>query len=92
MFDPTPVIVAPTVLFLLVVAPIWIVMHYKAKGRTNAALTEDERAELERLNEAAAGMRARIETLESILDAETPEWRGPQPVSPSRPGADREPA
>ena len=73
--DLTAVIVAPSVLFLLVVAPIWIVMHYRAKRRTNSELTEDERVELERLSNAAAGMRERIETLESILDAETPDWR-----------------
>ena len=69
------VIIAPTVLFLLVVAPIWIVMHYRAKRRMNSELTEEERAELERLSNAAVGMRERIETLESILDAETPDWR-----------------
>lgn len=72
--DPSGIIIAP-VLFLIVVAPIWIIMHYRAKGRSHAALTEDERAELERLSSAAVGMRERIENLESILDAETPEWR-----------------
>ena len=75
-----PLVLVPTFLFMVVVAPIWIVNHYRAKGRTSAALTEDERLELERLVNAAAGMRERIDTLESILDAETPEWRG-------RPGA-----
>ena len=73
-------IMAPAIIFVMVVAPIWIISHYRAKGRTNASLTEDERLELERLVNAAAGMRERIETLESILDAETPGWRG-------RPGA-----
>ena len=92
MLDLTPVIVAPTVLFLLVVAPIWIVMHYRAKGRSTAALTEEERAELSRLSEAAAGMHERIETLESILDTETPEWRGAHRPATRRPGADREQA
>lgn len=73
-------LMAPAIIFVVVVAPIWIISHYRAKGRTNASLTEDERLELERLVNAAAGMRERIETLESILDAETPGWRG-------RPGA-----
>lgn len=76
MEDLIPIIVAPTVIFLMVVAPIWIVMHYRAKGRSEASLTEAERTELERLSGAATGMRQRIETLESILDANTPEWRG----------------
>ena len=69
------IIVVPTVLFLVVVAPIWIVMHYRSKRHAQTALTDDEQVELQRLAESAANMRERIETLESILDAETPEWR-----------------
>ena len=38
-----PLIFVPTLLFMVVVAPIWIINHYRAKGRTNASLTEDER-------------------------------------------------
>ena len=86
MDELIPIIVAPTVLFMLVVAPIWIVSHYRAKGRTSAALTEDERVELDRLMDAAAGMRERIDTLESILDAETPGWRGRPGAAESRLG------
>lgn len=86
MDELIPMIVAPTVLFMLVVAPIWIISHYRAKGRTSAALTEDERVELDRLVDAAAGMRERIDTLESILDAETPGWRGRTGAAESRLG------
>lgn len=68
-------IIAPAVLFLIFVAPLWIIMHYRSKGRSQGMLTEDERAELERLASSAEDMRERIETLESILDAETPDWR-----------------
>ena len=73
--DLAPVIIAPTVLFLIFVAPLWIFMHYRAKGRARASLSEDEHTELERLAAAAESMRERIETLESILDNETPDWR-----------------
>ncbi|MCY3839025.1 MAG: envelope stress response membrane protein PspB [Gammaproteobacteria bacterium] len=68
-------IIAPAVLFLIFVAPLWIIMHYRSKGRSQGMLTADERAELERLASSAEDMRERIETLESILDAETPDWR-----------------
>ena len=68
-------LIAPTLIFLIFVAPIWIVMHYRAKNRAQASLTQDERNELERLARAAEAMRKRIETLESILDADSPEWR-----------------
>ncbi|MDE0659322.1 MAG: envelope stress response membrane protein PspB [Gammaproteobacteria bacterium] len=68
-------IFVPMILFLIFVAPLWVVMHYRSKGRSQGMLTEDERGDLERLASSAEDMRERIETLESILDAETPDWR-----------------
>lgn len=65
----------PTLLFTVVVAPLWILMHYRSKRRLQGALSEDERAELERLTDMAERMGERVETLEAILDAETPDWR-----------------
>ena len=64
--------------FMAVTMPIWIVwivMHYRAKRREARGLGDDESRQLEELNEAAERMAERIKTLESILDAETPEWR-----------------
>lgn len=65
----------PAVVFLAVVAPIWIFMHYRSKQQAQGALSEDERMELEALAAQAGRMTERIETLEAILDAETPDWR-----------------
>lgn len=65
----------PLVLLLIFVVPLWIVMHYRAKRHAGDALTGNDRAELERLAKVAASMRRRIETLEEILDAQTPDWR-----------------
>ena len=65
----------PAVVFLAVVAPIWIFMHYRSKQQAQGALSEDERLELETLAIQAGRMAERIETLEAILDAETPQWR-----------------
>ncbi len=65
----------PTVIFLVVVAPAWIWMHYRSKQHAQGALTESERAELETLALQAERMLERIDTLEAILDAETPQWR-----------------
>ena len=75
MYHPFEFLVWPGVLFMFFVAPLWIIMHYRSKGRSQGMLTEDERTELERLASSADDMRERIETLESILDAETPDWR-----------------
>ena len=65
----------PAVVFLAVVAPIWIFMHYRSKQQVQGALSEEERLELEALSAEAGRMAERIETLEAILDAQTPEWR-----------------
>jgi len=68
-------LMVPTIIFLTIVAPIWIFMHYRSKQRAQSALSDDERAELETLSAQASRMLDRIETLEAILDSETPGWR-----------------
>lgn len=65
----------PTVLFLCIVAPTWIFMHYRSKQKAQGSLSEQEINELEALANHAERMGDRIETLEAILDSETPEWR-----------------
>lgn len=65
----------PIVVFLVIVAPIWIVFHYRTKASEAGGLTSRERSELNDMIEAANKMAARIETLEAILDVESPEWR-----------------
>tara|TARA_B100000676_G_scaffold133203_1_gene132223 strand:+ start:287 stop:532 length:246 start_codon:yes stop_codon:yes gene_type:complete len=68
----------PVVVFLVVVAPIWIVFHYKSKQKMVDGLTTKERAELDEMVDVANKMAARIEILESILDVESPGWREKQ--------------
>ena len=68
-------LIAPTIIFMVFVAPIWIYMHYRSKQRSQSSLSEAERLELESLAARAEGMLERIDTLESILDSETPGWR-----------------
>ena len=63
------------VLFLVVVCPMWLALHYKKIYRSQRMLTEEEHMELERLTELAESMGERITTLESILDASTEQWR-----------------
>ena len=65
----------PVVIFLVVVAPIWIIFHYKSKSNVVNGLSAGERAELDEMIEVANKMAARIETLESILDVESADWR-----------------
>lgn len=69
------IIMAPVIIFMVVVAPIWLILHYRSKGQVSQGLSEEEYIQLSDLSEAADKMADRIKTLEAILDAETPEWR-----------------
>ncbi len=65
----------PLILFMLFVAPVWVVMHYRTLGKKQGGLTADEHQKIIELEAIAEKMEDRIHTLESILDAETPDWR-----------------
>jgi len=67
--------VTPIIIFMVVVAPIWLILHYKSKRQISQGLTKEEYTQLSELSELADSMTDRIPTLEAILDAETPDWR-----------------
>ncbi len=69
------VLITPIIVFLVVVAPIWLILHYRSKRQVNQGLTEEEFNQLNELISKADKMAQRIETLESILDTEAPQWR-----------------
>ena len=69
------IIVAPVILFMVIVAPIWLVLHYRSKRQISQGFSEEEYTQLSDLSELADKMADRIKTLEAILDAETPDWR-----------------
>lgn len=66
---------APVIIFMVIVAPIWLILHYRSKGQVSQGLSEEEYIQLSDLSEMADKMADRIKTLEAILDAETPDWR-----------------
>jgi phage shock protein B len=76
MSDVVIAFFVPTILFVVIVAPLWIFMHYRSKQRARSELADDERQALDLLQARAERMAERIETLEAILDDETPDWRG----------------
>ncbi|MCE9684977.1 MULTISPECIES: envelope stress response membrane protein PspB [Shewanella] len=69
------ILMAPIIIFMVVVAPIWLVLHYRSKRQVSQGLTEEEFAMLNGLIAKAEKMSQRIETLEAILDTDSPEWR-----------------
>ena len=67
--------IVPLALFLIFVAPIWIFFHYRSQRQVGQGLSDEEYKELTALGEQAEAMAMRISTLETILDAEAPQWR-----------------
>lgn len=73
--DITEVIGIPFILFMIFVAPIWVIMHYRSKNKMGQGLSEQELTQLNDLAQRAEKMADRVKTLEAILDAESPKWR-----------------
>ena len=69
------VIGIPFILFMIFVAPIWVIMHYRSKNKMGQGLSDQELGQLNDLAQRAEKMADRIKTLEAILDAESPKWR-----------------
>lgn len=69
------VLQAPLVLFCLFVAPIWIIAHYRHKGKNSAEAAVEDRERIETLLHLSGKMEERIHTLENILDKQHPNWR-----------------
>ena len=65
----------PTILFLTVVAPIWISMHYRSVNRSSRSLNQEDRQSIEQMLETVDKLTDRIGALESILDDDHPDWR-----------------
>jgi phage shock protein B len=64
-----------TILFMVVVLPIFLIMHYTTKWKAAKGLTDEEQTTLEELWQTGQRMDSRLNALETILDAEVPDWR-----------------
>lgn len=65
----------PTIIFMTFVAPLWLILHYRSRHRAGKALGMEEKQELEQLLAQADRLADRVDTLERILDVESPDWR-----------------
>jgi phage shock protein B len=63
------------IIFLTVVMPIVVIMHYMTKWKAIKGLSDDEHKMLEDLWKESQGMQSRVNALETILDSEVPDWR-----------------
>ena len=73
--NPFEMMFVPLILFMVFVAPIWIVMHYRSLHRSSRSLSQDDRESLDAMLATVDTLTERIRSLESILDADHPHWR-----------------
>ena len=65
----------PMIVFLTIVVPIWITLHYRSLNNSSRSLSDEDRESLEEMLETVDRMTDRIVNLEAILDADRPNWR-----------------
>lgn len=63
------------VVFVSVVLPLVIVLHYVTKWKEAKGLTKEDEKMLEEIWASAKKMESRINALETILDDQAPDWR-----------------
>jgi len=62
------------ILVLVVVIPLWLILHYATALKKSKSLTKGDEQMLEELWNLSQKMEERIETLEVILDRENKGW------------------
>jgi phage shock protein B len=63
------------IIFMAVILPLVIVLHYVTKWRESRTLSKEEEKMLEDLWSSAQRMESRINSLETILEDVAPDWR-----------------
>jgi phage shock protein B len=62
----------PLILFLVIVAPIWIIAHYVTRWRLAKTLSPEDEKQFAELWRMAERMEERIDSIERILESEGP--------------------
>ena len=63
------------IVFLLIPAPLFIVLHFITKWKQSREISGGDEKMLEELWQLAQRLERRLESLETILDSELPDWR-----------------
>lgn len=66
---------AVVILFVLIVLPLWLFLHYGQRWRQARLLTTENERSLVELAQIADRLTARVDNLERLLDAAAPDWR-----------------
>lgn len=63
------------IVFIAIPAPIFIVLHFITKWKQSREISGGDEEMLEDMWVMSQRMEERLESLETILDSELPEWR-----------------
>ncbi len=66
------------IVFMTLVLPFIVIMHYTTKWKATKGLSDDEHKMLEDLWNESQAMQSRVNALETILDNEVVDWRKKQ--------------
>ena len=66
---------AAAILFVVIVLPLWLSLHYSARWKQAKVLTSENERSLSELRDLADRLEGRIGNLERLLDAAAPDWR-----------------
>jgi phage shock protein B len=73
--DATTGVFVVTIVFMTVVLPFIVIMHYSTKWKATKGLSDDEQKMLEDLWKESQAMQSRVNALETILDSQVHDWR-----------------
>ena len=63
------------IVFLLIPAPLFIVLHFITKWKQSREISGGDEKMLEDMWHLSQRLEQRLESLETILDSELPDWR-----------------
>lgn len=63
------------IVFLLIPAPLFIVLHFITKWKQSRGISGGDEKMLEEMWHLSQRLEQRLESLETILDSELPDWR-----------------
>jgi len=69
------VIFVPLVVFLVIVAPLWLILHYWSKNREKKGLSAQDQDVIAEVSQTIEVLSDRINNLEAILDDKHNGWR-----------------
>ena len=69
------ILFVPAVLFMVIVAPLWLIFHYVTVWKTQRNAGRADQGAMNAMSETARRLETRVAALEKLLDAEAPGWR-----------------